>query len=281
MYRLSFLALFLGFGLVQCRNSTLCQFDSEDIKVDCAGLSFECGNVKTEELISFDAKLTSCNSGLMCGTCASNQRCNTITHLCDDVCETMCDGGRLRGLNGVRYAFTARAGHVYALVSEPTLQVNARFVESPAGGQPLVLGAVCMRTCNETIMFYGNKTVELDGVLASVVDLAAKSFSMNWLDDLRVTFPRPRAAEVTVPGRWRFSLGISGERVTINRATALSARPARGIIGRTWHPDVDLASCVTTDLCQLPGSPKDHQVRSNELCGELWTDQFSEESCTA
>jgi len=199
------------------------------------------------------------------------------------------------GLNGHEYEFQGESNKVFALVSEPHVQVNARFVKAGfkiARKNSTVMGDICVRFCDSTVTFDSRDLTSL-GIRTSgpsTPDLVVKRLS-------DVT------AQVSA-GFWTFTVELDTRKVledarflnlNVNLENALNIGPMHGVLGvtaPTIEDEIRRARNITVPHphcqakneggCEVPGEWQEYEVKGNDLCGtEFKYSKFDHEKCAA
>lgn len=189
-------------------------------------------------------------------------------------CQSVCGDPHFRGLDGVRYEFQGEAHKTFALVSDPTVQINAEFI--PARFGHTFLGHTCIRTCHHQLVVSPGGRIMLDG--RSVLR------TERWQSDELAVYRRNKyEIEVEIPGRWSLSFR-SGSHVDIERTVAHFAydNKTHGVLGHTMPGALSAVGKCNNKLqggCEVEGSYLDYEVLGN-ICSTSWLhSKFNDAAC--
>jgi len=255
---------------------------------------------------------SSCLPGVQCCCCSSSYCSNALGFLGQQSCYQCPDGDDLcglvgcstgvcfiyegdsgnilndphfLGLNGHKYDFQGEPNKVFALISEPHVQVNARFRHGSKGST--VMGDICVRFCDSTVKFDSKGSVDVSGPSSSNLIVNRRSNT---------------SAEVNV-GLWSLTV----ERDTkhhpffnlrnIKLQHPIFAGPMHGVLGvtapdRTHRPRNGTLTTAPTPHphcqakneggCEVPGEWHEYEVKNNDLCGtDFKYSQFDSKKCSS
>jgi len=188
-------------------------------------------------------------------------------------CTSACGDPHFTGYDGVRYGFQGEPNKTFALISDPSVQINSVFI--PGLYDTTMLGNTCVRTCGHTLEVTPQFGVYLDGkVLAT-----GGRFNSSGLVVSRYA---REYVEVTIPHRWhmRFNIipSVFGDHINVDYATPLYTynNQTHGILGHTMSGKrVPKERCNTSNegACEVEGAFRDYEV-VGDLCSVKWTHSF-------
>jgi len=187
-----------------------------------------------------------------------------------DNCGTVCGDPHFIGLDNVHYDFQGRPGQTFAIISDPSMQMNVDFVRSLHGDT--VLGDTCIRTCGHTVAVSPQKTVYVDG----------KEIRVNQMFNSTSLFVDHYEAEyvhVIIPGRWNMRLHMhtltaEGAMIELDYAHPLYKYDGKthGVLGHTMaHKFIAPERCniETEGSCEVEGGFADYEIKG-DLCSTEW-----------
>jgi len=186
-------------------------------------------------------------------------------------CVAVCADPHFHGLDGVHYDFQGRPGETFAIISDPTLELNTNFIQSIHG--TTVLGNTCARVCDHTLTMTPEKMVYVDGVeLREGKTFNASNLIVDRIDRSYVT--------VLIPNRWNmrfhmFTESDVGDHINIDYAVPLYNYDGKthGVLGHTMSgKPVPPEKCniFNEGSCEVLGSFKDYEVKG-DICSSEWT----------
>jgi len=178
------------------------------------------------------------------------------------------------GLNGHKYEFQGEPNKVFALISDPHVQVNARFVTAAGLGphtqSSTVMGDICVRFCDSTAVFTANGTVSLSGPASS--NLVVKKARHN-MADVAVGLWSMRVVPWGPKGRPTLGQPFHNLKL-LHLQHAAVVGPTHGVFGVTRpnvfsnetsvHPH---CQSLFEGGCEVPGEFRDYEVQGDDLCG--------------
>jgi len=198
-------------------------------------------------------------------------------------CVTACGDPHFHGLDGSKYDFQGEPGNTYALISDPTVQLNSLFVPAAVPGSMGndFLGPTCLAVCGETVEVFPNRTVLFNNrVVVPGAAFGSNLVSGAWSS---VGFKEHNnVVKISVPN-WDVEISMStGWHVNIDRVTAAHAQSDRthGVLGHTLQGKVVGGVCnvAANGGCEVVGNPEDYVVPS--LCStQFHYSQFDRSAC--
>jgi len=195
-------------------------------------------------------------------------------------CVSACGDPHFTGLDHVKYDFQGEPNKTFAMISDPSVEVNSAFTQSFR--QTTVLGDTCVRVCGHSLVMTTLQEVFVDGKEL----VAGQSFNSTTLNVLR----EDRSyVLVDVPGRWHFRFNMIsnryGDHINVDIAQALYAYDGKthGVLGHTLKgTPVPKAKCnkVTEGSCEVEGSFTDYEV-AGDICSSEWRHSFFNPSTCA
>jgi len=185
-------------------------------------------------------------------------------------CSGVCGDPHFYGLDGVHYDFQGTPGQTFALISDPSLEINSAFIRSEHG--TTVLGSTCVRTCGHSVVLHPESPVFVDG---TELDLQQKNFTSSTLMVFR--FDQNHTV-VTIPGRWILGFTSVGDRIDVVYVRPLYtyANNTHGVLGHTMSgKSVPKEKCniFTEGSCEVEGRFQDYEVMGG-LCDSNWKHSF-------
>lgn len=211
------------------------------------------------------------------------------------------------GLNGHKYNFQGEVGKVFALISEPFVQVNARFANASGVGYATkdgtVMGEICVRFCDSTVQFDRSGSVIVSGRASS-----------NLVVNRRAPSTKTRSTTDLTAGLWSFTVELDShlgdghhhQRPFFNLKHIKLQQPifagqVHGVLGvtapehqipglpfqnatRTAHGPRPHPHCNPHNEgdCEVPGEWHEYEIQGNDLCGtEFKYSKFDSNKCAS
>jgi len=193
-----------------------------------------------------------------------------------DVCTSACGDPHFMGLDGVKYDFQGEPGKTFAIISDPSVEVNSVFTRTSFHNHT-VLGDTCVHVCGHAVTMTPQQAVQIDG--------KELRFGSTF-ESSTITVSRPTAQriEMTIPNRWnlRFSLiksNIDDESmINLDHARPLYAYGNRthGVLGHTLKGQpLPKSKCnlYAYGSCEVEGHFRDYEVVGG-VCSSTWAHSF-------
>jgi len=182
------------------------------------------------------------------------------------------------GLDGVKYSFQGEVGKVFAMVSDPVVQVNSLFIKSQHEGT--WLGPSTIRFCDHVVLLAPNGTVSLDDRMiqrGTRVDIG--SMIIDWLPPVN---NQVLGVTVTLPHRWTFTVQMNGYRIDFSNVMPHTDQDdlTHGVLGHTLEGK-KVKHCNTGEqgACEVEGDYTEYIV-ADGLYGTEWAHSFfSKQTC--
>jgi len=237
------------------------------------------------------------NADCCCHTayCTGGAYCYSCTDSDDAFAEGYCDGvgcatgvchtpsldgdaildPHFTGLNGHKYDFQGEPNKVFALISEPHVQVNARFLNASGIGHApngtTVMGDICIRFCHSTVIVEPAGRVTLSGLTSPnlVVERLANG-STSVVAGLWSILVQPWGKGRSYHNIKHIQLHspiLAGALHGVLGVTALAhpqSQPSRD--DRTPSPTPH-CQAKNEGACEVPGEWHEYEVQSTDLCG--------------
>jgi len=198
------------------------------------------------------------------------------------------------------YDFQGEPNKVFALISEPHVQVNARFVDASdivhAKKGNTVMGDICVRFCDSIVAFDSKGSVHVSGPSSSNLIVNRRSNTTTdvtvGLWSLTVELDKKHGVEKIVTRHLHPFLNLK----SVKLQHPLFAGPIHGVLGVTagvtnWipthaakgqkarHPHCNPKN---EGACEVPGEWRDYEVKNNDLCGtEFKFSKFDRKNCAS
>jgi hypothetical protein len=189
-----------------------------------------------------------------------------------------CGDPHFQGLNGHRFEFQGVSNKTFALISDPIMQFNSRFI--PARFKHTFLGASCIRVCDDIVNLAPTAYVTVNGKSLKV----GREF--NRPGRLTVRRTHKHEVELEVADRWKMHVRVA-DHVDLVHVTPLFAwdEKTHGVLGHTLKP-LDTAAVhqrCNSRLeggCDVEGAWTDYEVLDDDICSTKWTHaMFNQDAC--
>jgi len=178
------------------------------------------------------------------------------------------------GLDGSKFEFVGEQNSVFALISDPTMQLNALFVPGP--GNRTFLGALCMRFCNDSVIISGPDHASING--------KGLSIGGHYINDKLVVHRHHKhELEAVVIDRWAMTFRFN-QHVDMSSLVADFAYDGKvhGVMGHTMARTPEQTRHCNEEVeggCEVVGDWRDYIVHG-DLCSTEWThSQFDASAC--
>jgi hypothetical protein len=192
------------------------------------------------------------------------------------------------GLNGEYYDFNGEINRTFALISDELVEVNAYFV--PYDGRHTLMGAICVRSCDDTMVYFSDGRVLVNGSPFNGNESSSHFMFTEVMHDEDGT------VYVRVPG-WNIKLAMDHHSIghvpyldiSHIKSTVIHSNVTHGVLGYTLRHAPEQRDCNPVDQggCQLPGKWQEYEITSDgefltQLCSPVWKNsQFNPAKCAS
>jgi len=197
-------------------------------------------------------------------------------------CVSACEDPHFMGLNGYKYDFQGAPNTTFALVSDPTVQLNCHFDRQVFADNVTRhhtytnLGDTCIRSCDETIVLHPNGDMIINGRRRTSNHVVTPQFEV---------FDNNGTIAMVVTEHWWFVVDMLGDHLNINQVIPVGKHTkgkTHGVLGHTLDAKpLRNEKCSTAEEggCEVAGSFHDYIIHG-DLCSITWKyEQFSEQAC--
>lgn len=203
-------------------------------------------------------------------------------------CLAACGDPHFQGLDGVKYDFMGSPNETFALISDPSVQINSRFTPMPLSPDRIgmdaetFLGDTCVRTCGHTVVLLPEEGLML-------VDNQPLAVGARFSSDELTVFRRSQwSVQINVVNRWHLRFAMF-RHVNFEIANPLYKwdNKTHGVLGHTMrsaahvleHGKPKKCNSWKQGGCEVEGEFNDYQV-AGDLCSSSWAyTQFDADSC--
>jgi len=225
-----------------------------------------------------------CNPSGECRVCAFNP---LQGHLTCQPTGSVRDDPHFVGFNGKQFEFVGEPHKIFALISEPQLELLSEFAPwNPLKNRAFngtVMSSLALSHCDDKLVMYGNRTILMNGN-AILADTSAEFDSM---DIATFTGPSGVTVKVSVGERWTFEFQMVGWMNIVRSVPHFDrSQEIRGVLGYGWNNSthVESSDCLAktkSGECTVPGKISDYTTnRSTGVAHAVWKHSiFNASSC--